>query len=228
MPSLTNHLPSKLLSSLSIATLLAVASFAPAAAAASSMMNADEFKLWKDYVAALEDPRVEKIPEKNRLAAIAKNFKVKQAVLQAAIDKGEKEGATAASDGEKAIHALIAASDLKGRVDSVRLDDSESHVVAYISWKNLEGAKLEQEAALLALLTAKGAPIASTVAIWALDAASGRKVFEAKISARSARKFQERRIPMFASARYIRQFENVRNAYKGTPPTESAPETSTN
>lgn len=218
----------KYLTSLSLATALAVAAFAPVANAAPPALSAEEFKLWKDYVGALEDPRVQKLPENKRMAAIAKNFKVKQPTLQAAVDKGEKEGATAASVSQEAIQALVAETELKGRVADLRVDDSESHVVTYISWKNADGAKLEEEAALVALLAAKGAPIASTIAIWAIDAASGRKVFEAKISAETARKFQEKRIPMFASARYIRQFEDVRNAYKGNPPTDAPPATSTN
>lgn len=216
------------LSSLCVAVALVIASFAPLAVAAPPTLKAEEFKLWKDYVNALEDPRVQKIPEGQRMAAIARNFKVKQSDLQAAVTLGEKEGPTAASDGQAAVESLIAGSELKGRVADLRIDDSESHVVAYVSWKNVDGAKLEEEAALLALLAAKGAPITSTIAIWALDAASGRKVFEAKISAQAARKFQEKRIPMFASARYIRQFEDVRNAYKGNPPSDSVPATSTN
>jgi hypothetical protein len=55
------------------------------------------------------------------------------------------------------------------------------------------------------------------VALWATDV-TGRKVFEAKISADAAGRFNRERIGMFASARYIKQFEDVKNAYKGAPP----------
>jgi hypothetical protein len=45
-------------------------------------------------------------------------------------------------------------------------------------------------------------------------------VFEAKISADAASRFSQEHIAMFARARYIRVFEDVRNAYNGTPPTD--------
>lgn len=217
---LTTRLPTLL-----FAAALCVAGVARPALAAPPALTAEEFKLWKDYVAALEDERVQKIPEKKRMGAIARNFKVKEKDLAAAVAKGEKEGADAGKASEAEVRALLEASDLKGRITELRVDDSESHVVTYLAWKNSNGAKLEEEASLAALLVARGAPITSTVAVWALDASSGRKVFEAKIAAGAAGKFQENRISMFAQARYIRQFEDVRNAYKGNPPTDAAPAT---
>jgi hypothetical protein len=161
---------------------------------------------------------VQKIPEKKRLAAIAKNFKVPEKKLQAAVDKAAPVAETAGKDSEAEVRALLETSDLKGRIEEVRVDDSEGHVVTYVAWKNEKGEKLEEEASLAALLAARGAPITSTIALWSTDAASKQKVFEAKISAEAAGRFSQERIPMFASARYIRVFENVRNAYKGTPP----------
>ena len=56
------------------------------------------------------------------------------------------------------------------------------------------------------------------MALWAKDV-SGKKVFDAKISADAASRFNQERIAMFARARYIRVFEDVHNAYTGTPPT---------
>lgn len=188
------------------------------AIAAPVEMNAEEYKLYKDYTSALTDERVMKIPEKKRLAAIAKNFKVPEKKLKAAIEKGEQYGHDAGKNSEAEVRALLEASDLKGRISEIRVDADEGHVVTYVAWKNEKGEKLEEEASLVALLTAKGAPIASTIALWSTDAASAQKVFEATISAEAASRFQQERIPMFAAARYIRVFENVRNAYKGTPP----------
>lgn len=215
MRSFTRSVPA-----LALTLSLAVASLAHAA---PPTLSADEFKLWKDYTLALQDERVQKMPENKRLGAIAKNFRVKEADLRQAVEKGEKEGPDAAVTSKASIEEFVAQSELKGRLDELRVDDSEGHVVTYLAWKNLDGQKLEEEAALAAHLAAKGAPISSTIAVWAIDAASGRKVFEAKISAQAASKFQEKRIAMFAQARYIRQFEDVRNAYKGTPPQDSAP-----
>jgi hypothetical protein len=191
----------------------------PGVASASPIgMSADEFRLYKDYSAALTDARVQKLPEAKRLSAIAKNFKVNEKSLKIAIEKGEQFGATAGQACEKEVRALLNASALKGRVQDVKVDDADGHVVTYISWKNENSDKLDEEAALAALLAAKGAPITSTIAVWSTDKTSGRKVFEAKIGAEAASHFSQERIQMFATARYIRVFENVHNAYKGTPP----------
>jgi hypothetical protein len=69
------------------------------------------------------------------------------------------------------------------------------------------------------MLASRAAPITTTVAVGAKDA-SGRKVFEAKINADAASRFSQDHIAMFARARYIRVFEDVKNAYTGTPPTD--------
>jgi len=199
-----------------LVSALALVLVAAPALAAPPALTAEEFKLYKEYVAALDDERVKAMPEAKRLAAIAKNFKVPEKVLAAAIEKG-KAAADAAKQGETEIRTLADASALKGLVTEVKVDDTESHAVAYVAWKNLDGAKLEEEASLVALLAAEGAPFCSTVALWATDAA-GRKVFEAKIRTEAAAKFSRERIAMFATKRYINVFEDVRNAYKGTPP----------
>ena len=185
--------------------------------AAPPPLTADEFKLYREYQDALGDERVQKLPEGKRLGAIAKNFKVPEAKLAQAVKKGEEAGDKLAALCEGEAKALLDATALKGRVREVTTDTSHAHVVTYVSWTNEDEAKLDEEAALAALSAAKGAPLSSTVAVWALDV-TGRKVFEAKISAAAASAFKLERIPLFAAARYIKQFEDVKNAYKGTPP----------
>lgn len=197
--------------------LITLCLVAPRALAAAPDLTAEEYKLFHDYQAALTDERVTKLPEKKRLAAIAKNFKTTEKVLAAAVAKGEKAGADVAKSCETETRGRLDSGALKGRVREVNVDASAAHVVTYVSWTNENGDKLEEEAAVAALAAAKGSPISSTIAVWAVDA-TGRKVFEAKISAGAAGRFNEERIPMFASARYIKQFEDVKNAYKGTPP----------
>lgn len=207
------------------ASALVLGAAAPALAEAPPL-SAHEFKLWKDYVFALEDERVQKLPEKKRLGAIAKNFRVKEKELQSAVEKGQQYGAAVAKIGEADVRALLDVSALKGRVKELKVDDTVSHVVTYVAWTNTNSDKLEEEACLAALLAAKGAPVTSTVAVWAVNPA-GRKVFEAKISAASASRFMEARLGMFAATRYIRQFEDVKNAYKGTPPDDTKPAAAT-
>lgn len=208
------------LTRLALAALVATVCFGNTrtASAAPVAMTADEFKLYKDYTAALNDARVKKMSESKRVPAIARNFKVSEKVLRNAIAKGDVYGKNADHDCEQEVRALLDKSELRGRIQDVKVDASEGHVVTYVSWKNTDGTKLDQEAALVALLAAKGAPITSTIALWANDKATTRKVFDAKISADAAGHFSQDHIAMFASARYIRVFEDVHNAYKGTPP----------
>jgi len=204
------------------ACVLALAPLAPAhtARAEPVPMTAREYQLYRDYLGALDDERVKKMPEGKRLAAIARNFKVPEKDLASAVGKGDKVGRDAARRSETEIRSLVDGSGLAGRVHDLRVDDSAGHVVTYVGWKNVDPAKLEQEASLAALLAARGAPISHTIAVWAVDAA-GRKVFEGKISAEAAGRFNAERMEMFASTRYIRIFEDVRNAYKGTPPADA-------
>ncbi|MFN7135864.1 MAG: hypothetical protein ACK4N5_27615, partial [Myxococcales bacterium] len=68
-------------------------------------MTVEEFKLWREYKDALEDERVKKMPENKRLPAIAKNFKVPEKKLAAAVEKGEQHGAEIGKKAEAAIRA---------------------------------------------------------------------------------------------------------------------------
>jgi hypothetical protein len=190
---------------------------APLARATPPDLTADEFKLYREYQDAATDVRVQKVPEQKRLAVIAKNFKLPEKKLAETVRKGEAAGAGLAAACEAEVKAQLGSTSLNGRVGEVTTDTSHPHVVTYVSWTNEDGGKLEEEAALAALSAAKGAPVTSTVALWATDV-TGRKVFEAKISADAAGRFNRERIGMFASARYIKQFEDVKNAYKGAPP----------
>src|SRR6266550_2747958 len=60
--------------------------------ASAGPVGADTFKLCKEYSDALVDERVKKLPEAKRLPAIAKNFKVTQKKLEAALGECEQAG----------------------------------------------------------------------------------------------------------------------------------------
>jgi len=212
---MTHTMPRRILRLALVAAGLALA--APRAHGAPPDLTADEFKLFREYQDASTDERVLKLPEKKRLAAIAKNFKLPEKKLAEAVKKGEAIGTGLATACEAEVKAQLDETSLKGHVREVTTDASHTHVVTYVSWTNEDGGKLDEEAAVVALTAAKGAPISSTIALWAVDV-TGRKVFEAKISAEAAGRFNRERIGMFATARYIKQFEDVKNAYKGTPP----------
>lgn len=200
----------------------------PLARATPPAVSAGEFKLYKDYLGALTDERVQKMAEAKRLPAIARNFKVAETALRTAVERAEKAGPDVGRQCEAEVRSVADEGPLKGRLTSVQVDDSEAHVVTYVSWKNEDGDLLEEEASWAAIAVSKGAPITSTIALWAVDASTGQKVFEAKISAEAAARFSPARIPMFAQTRYIRIFEDVRNLYKGNPPASDAPEQGAN
>jgi len=220
MPTPSCIAPTTLARSAFAGVLAALVLAAPSRASATPVdMTAEQYRMYKDYVGALSDPRVEKIAPAKRIAAIAKNFRINEKLLRAAVTKGDALGPTLAHDCEAEVRSELGTSTLKGRIGEVKVDAADGHVVTYVQWQNKDGSKLEEEAATVALLAARGAPITSTVALWAKDP-SGRKVFEAKISADAASRFSQDRIAMFARARYIRVFEDVKNAYTGTPPTD--------
>lgn len=177
-------------------------------AARAGGISAADYKLYKDYQAALTDARVQKIPEARRLSAIAKNFKVPEARLKAAVAAGDAAGDV----GKKAEADLRAALDaaLAGRIASVSVDATEGLVVTYVTWKNADAGKLEEEAALVASRVAATAPVTSTISLAAADSSSGANVFQGKIDADNARSIKEDRIPLFAKSRYIKLFDGVK------------------
>jgi hypothetical protein len=206
--------------SASFAVLLASVLASPLRSQAAPVdMTADQFRLYMDYQDALKDSRVQKMPSGKRLGAIAKNFKVSEKLLKEAIARGDATGPTIGQQCETEIRSELANSLLKGRIGEVKVDATSNHVVTYVQWRNDDGDKLDEEAATVALIAARAAPITSTIAVWA-KSPSGTKVFEAKISADAASRFNQERIAMFARARYIRVFEDVHNLYTGTPPTD--------
>jgi len=197
----------------------AVAAMPARAHAAPVEMSSDQYKLYHDYKNALEDPKVKKMPESKRMSAIARNFHTSEKKLKEAVSLGDSIGDGIEKKCEKEVRTELAASALKGRIGEVKVDATDAHVVTYVEWRNDDGNKLEEEASMAAMLASRAAPITSTVAVWAKDAA-GRKVFEAKINADAASRFSQDHIAMFAKARYIRVFEDVKNLYNGTAPTD--------
>lgn len=176
-------------------------------------MTIEEFKLWRDYKDALEDERVKKIPEKKRMSAIAKNFKVPEKKLAAAVEKGEIHGEGIAAKAEAAIRAALAGTAIESRIKEIRVDATSAHVVSYVQWAVERTEQLDREAALVAVKVAKAAPISSTINIWATDPADDqRKLFEGLISGTSASRIDEKRIVDFATTRYMRLFEKVTRA----------------
>lgn len=202
----------RLLSSLLAAS--ALYAFAPTARADAGLhITKAQFQLYRDYQDALQDPRVQKLKEKDRLPAIAKNFHVKTSELKEAIDAGEKEADQVEAAEVAALKAAFAGSPLEGRIGDVRVDAKKGHVIAYVQWLNAEPAKLDQEACWAAARAAKAAPLVGTFDLYAHDAANkDRRVFSALIGADRAANIHEDQIVDYATTRYVRLFEKRETA----------------
>ncbi|AKU91076.1 hypothetical protein [Vulgatibacter incomptus] len=200
----------RLLPILTCALLLAVA--APRFASAAPVSR-DDLKVYLETREALQDERVLKMPEAKRIPEIAKrNFKMKPETLQAIMDKVEAEGGESAiaDKARKSIEEALASTDLKGRIQEVRIDASSPHVVSYIKW-TCTPDKVDQEAALVALKAGGATEIPSTFYLWAVDA-KGADLWRAKIGADRTRNIREDRIADWAATRYVKLFEVERLA----------------
>lgn len=191
--------------SITLGAALFVASIPSGAFAA---VTRDDFKTFLETRDALQDSRVQSMPEAKRLPEIARrNFKLKADALQAILDKVEAEGGEkgVADETRKAIEAALAGTDLKERIKEVRVDTSSPHVVTYIKWAAIPD-KLDQEAALVALKAGTASDVPSTFYLWAIDE-KGADLFRAKIGADRTRNIKEDRIADWAATRYVRLFE---------------------
>jgi hypothetical protein len=182
----------------------------------NGLMNAEEYRLYREYQAALRDPRVESMAEGRRVQAIARNFGVPVPRLREVIAKGDAHAEAQVADQQRAAHAALEQGPVKGRVTSVELVDNRGIVVAYVGWRATDNDRLPYEAAHLAKAVSDAAPVADLVAVWACM--GRRKVFTARIQTSAAARINASRIEDFAETRYIRLFEEVRNRFAGEPP----------
>jgi hypothetical protein len=195
--------------------LHALTLLAPAAARAEGALHITkaQFQLYRDYQDALTDDRVQKMKPKDRLPAIAKNFHVKVAELEAAIAAGDQDAAQVEPQMTEAIKGAFAGSPLEGKLGEIRVDAKKGHVIAYIQWMNGEPQKLDQEACWAAERAVKAAPLVGTFDLYAQDAANkDKRVFSALIGSDRAANIREDQIADFASTRYIRLFEKREGA----------------
>lgn len=190
-------------------------------------LTQEEFRMYRQYKNALQDERVQAMKPERRLPAIAKNAGFKVKALEAAIEKGEVAGDLKAKC-EANIRRDLEAGVLAGRVGRIIVDAEDPEAIAYVQWKNVEPAQLEEEAAFSAYTVSQSCPIVSTIQVWAVSFGDEKqRVFEARIEPDRARRFQADRIRDFADTRYMRSFEAVKNIAKGDTfdpePAEGAP-----
>jgi hypothetical protein len=203
----------------SLALVLVVAS--AGVAHASVDVSEDDFRLYCGYLDARAKPDVQKLKnDKARDAKIAKMAKVKPVVLMAAVEKGSKAGASCEEIGKQAgtdaKAALEGNKSLAGRISFFELDATDpTHVVVRVSWLGIDKKKLPEEAALVASLVAKAAPLTKTIALRGVDPTAVDKTadeagwFDAKISRLNASRIEEAKIYEYATTRYVRLFDGV-------------------
>lgn len=197
----------RLVSSLLAASALYLG--APSARADSGLhITKGQFQLYRDYQDALQDPRVQKMKEKDRLPAIARNFHVKLPELKAAIAMGQQEADRVEAAEVSSLKAAFAGSPLEGRIGDVRVDAKKGHIIAYVQWLNSDPTKVDQEACWAAARSVKAAPLVGTFDLYASDAANkDKRVFSALIGADRAVNIKEDQIVDYATTRYLRLFE---------------------
>lgn len=189
-----------------LALLATLSLQSPRAAQAETLaLTKAQFQLFREYQDAAKDERVLKMKEKDRLPAIAKNFKVKLPELEAAIAAGEKEGGQVESASKKAIEAAFAGTPLEGKVKEVTVDATKGHVVGSILWSS-DGTKADEEACWAALKASAAAPLVSTFVLQA-NGPGDKKLYGSVIGADRAANIKEAQIIDFATTRYVRLFE---------------------
>ena len=178
-------------------------------------LTQDEFKMYRHYLDALEDPRVQKMKPEARSAAIAKDAKYKLKDMEKAIARAESAGDFKAKC-EANIKEAVDKGDLAGRIGKVEVDTTAPHAVAYVQWLNEAPDKLAYEASMVAVQTAGACPILSTIQVWAQDKAAPKaRVFQALISSSAATKINPEKAKDFAQTRYIRLFEKLKSVANG-------------
>jgi hypothetical protein len=178
-------------------------------------LSQEDFKMYRHYQQAMEDPRVQKMKPEKQHAAIASDAHYKLKDMEAAIAKAEAAGDFKAKC-EANIKEALDATELKGRVGKVDVDISEPHAVAYVQWLNEAPDKLAYEATIAAAHTNQSCSILSTIQVWAQDRANPKsRVFQALISSSAAAKISADKAKDFAQTRYIRLFEKLKSVANG-------------
>jgi hypothetical protein len=199
--------------------LLALLTFVllvPAAGAAGDLgLTREQFKMYRYYLNAIEHPEVQKMKPEKRVPAIAKDGRFKVKELEGAIEAGEAAGDLKAKC-EGGIRTALTQGALAGRLGKVEVDVSDPHAVIYVQWLNEDQSQLEEEASVAAAGAAQACPIASTIQVWAQDKSNPKaRVFQAVIAGDRAARFKVEDVADFADTRYMRAFEQVKNAAHG-------------
>jgi hypothetical protein len=131
------------------------------------------------------------------------------------MERGEASGDLKAKC-DANLKEVFAATELKGKLGRLEVDTDAAHAVVYVQWFNEEAKDLAVQASTAAVTAVRACPIASTVTVYAQDKAAPRsRVFQALISASSARRINAEKVRDFAETRYLKLFEKVKSVAQG-------------
>ncbi len=183
-------------------------------AAEITEITPDDFYGATYYKNALEHPQIQKLSEKRKLRAVAKDMGWKKKKLQAAIAKMETitgDPAKLALDG---IKKSLEGGRVKGRVLDVLMNTEEpKHVVVYVRWRGSTAANAVKEASAIAHAVHSAAPLVSTLSLSAIHPKASDEstvsVWSGKIGHTSMERINPKRIEDYADRMYKRLFEGV-------------------
>jgi len=172
-------------------------------------VSPEEFSLYREYVIARDDTRLEKYNAKAKIKKIARSLGVSGKQLQAAIDKLDPLIGTLQADTEKAIRAALDQTPLKKVILKVEVNLETEHAVAFIKWRCGDPRDHDKEGAYVAWAVSEGGEVVKLLGLWCVNSID-TKLFSGKIARPALGRVNKSGIERFASSRYIRLFEDVK------------------
>jgi hypothetical protein len=179
------------------------------ALAGGPAVSPEEFNLFREYVSARDDTRLEKYNDKAKVKKIARSLGVSGKQLQAAIDKVEPLIDSLQADSEKAIRAALDQTSLKKVILKVEVNLETEHAVAFVKWRCGDPRDHDKEAAYVAWAVSEGADVVKLLGLWCVNSID-TKLFSGKIARPALGRVNKSGIERFASSRYIRLFEDIK------------------
>ncbi|MBM64627.1 MAG: hypothetical protein CMH55_00150 [Myxococcales bacterium] len=215
-------------------TILALLLLTPALASASAPADALQFTkeqfstycAFKNFMAEDGEWKKFKTPERAK-KKFAKNYRMKEAALDALITAGERVGSCAdfkarwEADLKAALKAIPKRGDLvRGfkepifarRINWVEVNvDNSDHVIVWVSWLWFNDRFVEEESAIVGAIVHEVLPAAGTLLVFARKKSEKEKnMFEAKISGSRLGTIKLKKVGDYAKKRYWRFFEGIK------------------
>lgn len=179
-----------------------------------SELTANEFYGAAYFREAIEHPKIRGLQRTAQIRAVARDLAWKPSKLETAIAKVDSLRGDPAELAVGAIKSAASGTRLNGRMLDVLINaDEPKHVVLYVRWQAHAAKDVVKDAATIASLVAKEAPLVSTLSLAATHPRSPKTstepVWSAKISQDSMGRIQAKRIDDYAERLYKGLFEGV-------------------